>query len=73
MACVRHTHTHTHVRAHTPTRTQFAARYSISSVSPRWFLPFVLAWLAENEEVSLEFMSAALERDKREGVRRDDP
>uniref|UniRef100_A0A8C5B2E4 Unc-13 homolog Ba (C. elegans) n=1 Tax=Gadus morhua TaxID=8049 RepID=A0A8C5B2E4_GADMO len=34
---------------------------------PVWFLPFVLAWLAENEEVSLEFMSAALERDKREG------
>lgn len=34
----------------------------------RWFLQFVLAWLAENEEVSMEFMHAALERDKREGV-----
>uniref|UniRef100_A0A665UKU8 Unc-13 homolog Ba (C. elegans) n=1 Tax=Echeneis naucrates TaxID=173247 RepID=A0A665UKU8_ECHNA len=33
----------------------------------RWFLQFVLAWLAENEEVSMEFMHAALERDKREG------
>ncbi|XP_078141453.1 protein unc-13 homolog B-like [Centroberyx gerrardi] len=34
---------------------------------PVWFLQFVLAWLAENEEVSLEFMHGALERDKREG------
>uniref|UniRef100_A0A674PHM1 Unc-13 homolog Ba (C. elegans) n=1 Tax=Takifugu rubripes TaxID=31033 RepID=A0A674PHM1_TAKRU len=34
---------------------------------PVWFLQFVLAWLAENEEVSVEFMHGALERDKREG------
>lgn len=33
----------------------------------------MLAWLAENEDVSLEFMHGALERDKREGVSSPDP
>ncbi|XP_037535899.1 protein unc-13 homolog B [Nematolebias whitei] len=34
---------------------------------PAWFVQFVLAWLAENEDVSTDFMHAALDRDKREG------
>ncbi len=46
----------------------FFLKYKLNYFLLRWFEPFVMQWLNENDDMSMEYLHNALEKDRQTGV-----
>lgn len=62
-------HIHLQVKYHYKTYVKDVPPYKGAVPEyPAWFEPFVMQWLNENDDVSLEYLHGAFNRDKKDGV-----